>query len=44
MKKATEIDIQQRYYSATAHEYNSMHVNQEDEHFFALSFLLDFSH
>ncbi len=41
MKKPTdEIDIQRRYYSETAHKYNDMHVQQGDEHFFALAFLV----
>jgi ubiquinone/menaquinone biosynthesis C-methylase UbiE len=41
MKRTSdEIDIQRRYYSATAHKYNHMHLQQGDEHFFALSFLV----
>lgn len=35
-----EIEIQRKYYTETAQEYESVHVNQDDEHFFALSFML----
>lgn len=35
-----EIEIQRRYYQATAKSYNQMHVKESDEHSFALSFLL----
>ena len=35
----TEIEIQRAYYAETAHRYNEMHVKDE-EHFFALSFML----
>ena len=34
-----EIEIQRNYYAETAHLYNEMHVNEEDPHFFALSFM-----
>lgn len=34
-----EIEIQRRYYAETAEQYNAMHINANDEHFFALSFL-----
>lgn len=35
-----EVELQQRYYSETARLYNSMHVREGDEHYFALSLLL----
>ncbi len=35
-----DIEIQHRYYQATAKSYNQMHVKESDEHSFALSFLL----
>lgn len=35
-----EIEIQQRYYAETASKYDSMHLEEQDEHFFALSFLI----
>lgn len=35
-----EIEIQKHYYANTAHKYNEMHVNEKDEHYFALSFML----
>ena len=35
-----EIDIQKSYYTETANLYNEMHVNEQGEHFFALSFLV----
>lgn len=35
-----EIQIQRRYYAETAHKYNDMHVNERDEHFFSLSFMV----
>jgi ubiquinone/menaquinone biosynthesis C-methylase UbiE len=34
------IDIQRAYYAETAHRYDSMHVNQGDEHSFALCFMV----
>lgn len=34
-----EIEIQREYYTNTAEFYNDMHVNYEDEHFFALRFM-----
>jgi ubiquinone/menaquinone biosynthesis C-methylase UbiE len=34
------IVIQRAYYAETAHRYDSMHVNQEDEHSFALRFMV----
>jgi len=34
-----EAELQQKYYSETAHKYNKMHVQEGDEHFFALSFM-----
>lgn len=37
--KPTEIEIQRQYYSNTAGQYDEWHLNQDDEHFFALSFL-----
>lgn len=35
-----EVAIQRSYYAATAHRYNSMHVCEADEHYFALCVLL----
>jgi tRNA1(Val) A37 N6-methylase TrmN6 len=35
-----EIQMQKLYYAETARQYNSMHVDERDEHFFALSFLV----
>jgi SAM-dependent methyltransferase len=35
-----EIDKQRRYYAETASQYDTMHLNEKDEHFFALSFLV----
>ncbi|MCC0177654.1 class I SAM-dependent methyltransferase [Waterburya agarophytonicola K14] len=35
-----EAQIQREYYAQTAQEYEKAHVNQNDEHFFALSFML----
>jgi ubiquinone/menaquinone biosynthesis C-methylase UbiE len=35
-----ETVVQHRYYAKTAQEYDAMHVNQVDEHFFALSIML----
>ena len=37
---ANEIRMQKLYYAETARHYNSMHVDERDEHFFALSFLV----
>jgi ubiquinone/menaquinone biosynthesis C-methylase UbiE len=34
------IDIQRAYYAETAHRYDSMHVSQDDEHSFALRFMV----
>jgi ubiquinone/menaquinone biosynthesis C-methylase UbiE len=34
------IKIQRAYYADTAHRYNSMHLNQDDEHSFALRFMI----
>ena len=34
-----EVDIQRQYYRETARQYNQMHVDEKDEHYFALSFL-----
>ena len=39
-KAGKEIEIQRQYYRETAHQYNRMHVHENDEHFFALSFLV----
>ena len=38
--RVDEIEEQRRYYAATANQYEAMHVNEGDEHFFALSFLV----
>jgi ubiquinone/menaquinone biosynthesis C-methylase UbiE len=35
-----EVEIQRQYYRETAHRYNEMHVDEKDEHSFALSFLI----
>jgi len=40
MKKANEREIQNKYYAATAHKYDSMHYREKDEHQLALSFLV----
>jgi len=37
---SNEMEQQRRYYTETAHLYDSMHLNRKDEHFFALSFLI----
>lgn len=37
---AQETEIQRRYYAETAVHYENMHVNEQDEHSFALSFLI----
>ena len=37
---ADEIQMQKHYYAQTARHYNSMHVDENDEHFFALSFMV----
>lgn len=42
-----DIELQRRYYAETAHRYDAMHVTEQDEHFFALSFMvaaLDYLH
>ncbi|MHB1945326.1 MAG: class I SAM-dependent methyltransferase [Metallibacterium sp.] len=36
----SEIDVQRRYYAETAHKYDAMHVNEGDEHYFALCLML----
>lgn len=38
--ESVEIDIQRQYYANTAGKYDEWHVNSEDEHYFALSFLM----
>jgi len=40
MTDPSSIEIQRRYYAETANQYDSMHLEQNDEHFFALSFLV----
>ena len=40
MTSLNEIEIQRRYYAETANQYDSMHVDENDEHFFALSFMV----
>ncbi|MCX7596374.1 MAG: class I SAM-dependent methyltransferase [Fischerella sp.] len=35
-----EIDLQHQYYTKTAGKYDEWHLNPEDEHYFALSFLV----
>jgi ubiquinone/menaquinone biosynthesis C-methylase UbiE len=39
MANLNETEIQRRYYAETATQYDAMHVGEQDEHFFALSFL-----
>jgi ubiquinone/menaquinone biosynthesis C-methylase UbiE len=34
-----EVEIQRQYYAATSADYDSMHFNDKDEHYFALRFL-----
>ena len=40
MINLTEIEIQRNYYTETANQYDSMHIDKDDEHFFALSFMI----
>ncbi|MCU7926555.1 MAG: class I SAM-dependent methyltransferase [Candidatus Thiodiazotropha sp. (ex Dulcina madagascariensis)] len=40
MTNMSEIEIQRRYYAKTANQYDSLHLDENDEHFFALSFLV----
>lgn len=41
MKKSLdEIEKQRRYYASTASKYEAMHINEKDEHSFALAFLM----
>ncbi len=40
MHKSTEVEIQKQYYLDTANTYDSAHLNQQDEHYFALSIML----
>lgn len=40
----SEIDLQREYYARTAQQYESMHVNASDEHFKALTQLVDLLH
>lgn len=37
---AAEIRIQRQYYADTAHAYDAMHLDEADEHYFALCFML----
>ncbi len=37
---AADADIQRRYYADTAHAYDAMHLDESDEHYFALCFML----
>lgn len=39
MTNLNEIEIQRSYYAKTAAKYDLMHLDEQDEHFFALSFL-----
>lgn len=39
MTKNEEVEIQRRYYKETAEQYGDMHMNADDEHYFALSWL-----
>jgi hypothetical protein len=34
--RKSDVDIQRAYYADTAHEYDDMHVREDDEHGFAL--------
>lgn len=34
-----EVEIQRQYYATTASQYDSMHLSENDEHYFALAFL-----
>jgi SAM-dependent methyltransferase len=36
----SEVDIQRRYYAETAHKYDAMHLEDSDEHYFALCIML----
>jgi len=40
MTNSGEIEMQRRYYAETANQYDSMHLDRSDEHFFALSFMV----
>jgi ubiquinone/menaquinone biosynthesis C-methylase UbiE len=40
MPTLSEQEIQQRYYADTANRYDAMHVDNRDEHYFALSILI----
>lgn len=40
MNTTDEIEMQRQYYADTANKYDSMHVSDQDEHFFALCFLV----
>lgn len=35
----SEVEIQRQYYAKTSAQYDSMHLNEDDEHYFALAFL-----
>ncbi len=39
MTEKEEIEIQRRYYKDTAEQYSNMHIQADDEHYFALSLL-----
>lgn len=39
MTSSSEVEIQRSYYTKNASDYDSMHLDSNDEHFFALSFL-----
>jgi ubiquinone/menaquinone biosynthesis C-methylase UbiE len=36
----SDVDIQRAYYAETAHKYDDMHVREDDEHGFALHFII----
>jgi len=38
--ETSEIELQRRYYAKTAGQYEAMHVQEKDDHFFALSLLV----
>lgn len=40
MESLNEVEIQRRYYAESANQYDSMHLDENDEHFFALSFMV----
>jgi SAM-dependent methyltransferase len=39
LSNKTEVEIQRKFYSKTAHQYNKIHDNEKGEHYFALTFM-----